>query len=91
MGDIIEPVCADQFHRQGFDASGKTPGEYYNSPFLIEADWLARRYEWYFAEAGILSAGQMSRMKHVEVDLRVECCLSIKVTSSTRRLLWIVS
>jgi 5-methylcytosine-specific restriction endonuclease McrA len=38
---------------------------------LKEADRLARRYEWYFAEMGILSSGQMSRMKHVELVCEV--------------------
>jgi hypothetical protein len=53
--------------------SGKalTPQEkrrvkYYNSPIVKEADWLARRCKWYFTEMGILSAGQISRLKHVE-------------------------
>jgi hypothetical protein len=53
----------------------KRRAKYYNSPFLKEADRLARRYEWFFAEAGVLSAGQMSRMKHVE--LICELMLSI--------------
>ncbi|MDD3179242.1 MAG: DUF262 domain-containing protein [Opitutaceae bacterium] len=69
-GDISDII--DVFVRINSTGKALTPQEkrhakYYNSHFLKEADRLARRYEWYFTDMGILSAGQISRMKHVEL------------------------
>jgi hypothetical protein len=75
MGDIIDLFVRINSTGKALTPQEKRRAKYYNSPFLKEADWLARRYEWYFAEAGVLSAGQMSRMKHVE--LICELMLSI--------------
>lgn len=75
MGDIIDLFVRINSTGKALTPQEKRRAKYYNSPFLKEADWLARRYEWYFAEADILSAGQMSRMKHVE--LICELMLSI--------------
>jgi hypothetical protein len=75
MGDIIDLFVRINSTGKALTPQEKRRAKYYNSPFLKEADWLARRYEWYFGEAGILSAGQMSRMKHVE--LVCELMLSI--------------
>ena len=75
MGDIIDLFVRINSTGKALTPQEKRRAKYYNSPFLKEADWLARRYEWYFTEAGILSAGQMSRMKHVE--LICELMLSI--------------
>ena len=41
--------------------------KYYNSDFLREAGKLAHQYEKYFIENRILSSGQISRMKHIEL------------------------
>ena len=75
MGDII-----DIFVRINSTGKALTPQEqrrakYYNSPFLKEADRIARRHERYFLDGHILSKGQISRMKHVE--LVCELMLSI--------------
>lgn len=75
MGDIIDLFVRINSTGKALTPQEKRRAKYYNSPFLKEADWVARRYEWYFAEACILSAGQMSRMKHVE--LICELMLSI--------------
>ncbi|HOC56520.1 MAG TPA: DUF262 domain-containing protein [Verrucomicrobiota bacterium] len=75
MGDIIDLFVRINSTGKALTPQEKRRAKYYNSPFLKEADWLARRYEWYFDEAGVLSAGQMSRMKHVE--LVCELMLSI--------------
>ncbi len=64
---LVEGVVRINSTGKALTPQEKRRAKYYNSPFLQEADWLARRYEWYFAEAGVLSAGQMSRMKHVEL------------------------
>ena len=74
-GDIIDLFVRINSTGKALTPQEKRRAKYYNSPFLKEADWLARRFEWYFAEAGVLSAGQMSRMKHVE--LICELMLSI--------------
>jgi hypothetical protein len=75
MGDIIDVFVRINSTGKALTPQEKRRAKYYNSPFLKEADWLARRYEWYFEEMGILSAGQISRMKHVE--LICELMLSI--------------
>lgn len=75
MGDIIDVFVRINSTGKALTPQEKRRAKYYNSPFLREADWLARRYEWYFEEMGILSAGQISRMKHVE--LICELMLSI--------------
>jgi hypothetical protein len=78
-GDISDII--DIFVRINSTGKALTPQEkrranYYNrSPFLKEADRLARRYERYFLDLRILSTGQISRMKHVE--LTCELMLSI--------------
>jgi hypothetical protein len=75
MGDIIDLFVRINSTGKALTPQEKRRAKYYNSPFLKEADRVARRYEWYFAEACVLSAGQMSRMKHVE--LICELMLSI--------------
>jgi Protein of unknown function DUF262/HNH endonuclease len=75
MGDIIDVFVRINSTGKALTPQEKRRAKYYNSPFLKEADWLARRYEWYFEEMEILSAGQISRMKHVE--LVCELMLSI--------------
>lgn len=75
LGDIIDLFVRINSTGKALTPQEKRRAKYCDSPFLKEADWLARRYEWYFAEAGVLSAGQMSRMKHVE--LICELMLSI--------------
>ena len=75
MGDIIDVFVRINSTGKALTPQEKRRAKYYNSAFLKEADRLARRYEWYFEEMGILSAGQISRMKHVE--LICELMLSI--------------
>jgi hypothetical protein len=75
MGDIIDVFVRINSTGKALTPQEKRRAKYYNSPFLKEADWLARRYEGYFIEAGILNAGKISRMKHVE--LVCELMLSI--------------
>ena len=77
-GDISDII--DLFVRINSTGKALTPQEkrhakYYNSTLLREAGRLARRYEKYFDEMGILSQGQIARMKHVE--LMCELLLSV--------------
>jgi 5-methylcytosine-specific restriction endonuclease McrA len=45
----------------------KAHAKYFDSPFLKEADRVARRFIRYFEQGRILTPGQISRMKHVEL------------------------
>jgi hypothetical protein len=53
----------------------KQHAKFYNSQFLKTAAKLASKYESYFSQTGIISSGQISRMKHVE--LMCELLISI--------------
>lgn len=69
-GDFSDII--DVFVRINSTGKALTPQEtrharYYNSRFLKKADQLARRFEGYFTEMGILSAAQLNRMKHIEL------------------------
>lgn len=75
MGDIIDVFVRINSTGKALTPQEKRRAKYYNSAFLKEADRLARRYIWYFEEMGVLSLGQISRMKHVE--LICELMLSI--------------
>jgi 5-methylcytosine-specific restriction endonuclease McrA len=75
MGDIIDVFVRINSTGKALTPQEKRRANYYNSPFLKEADRLARRHEEYFTANKILSAGQVSRMKHVE--LICELMLSI--------------
>lgn len=75
MGDIIDLFVRINSTGKALTPQEKRKAKYYNSPFLKEADRLARRNEWYFNDMGILSRSQISRMKHVE--LICELMLSI--------------
>jgi hypothetical protein len=75
MGDIIDVFVRINSTGKALTPQEKRRAKYYNSAFLKEADRVARRYEWYFSDMEILSAGQISRMKHVE--LICELMLSI--------------
>jgi 5-methylcytosine-specific restriction endonuclease McrA len=67
MGDIIEVFVRINSTGKALTPQEKRRAKYYNSAFLKEADRLARRYEPGFRKMGILSAGQISRMKHIEL------------------------
>jgi 5-methylcytosine-specific restriction endonuclease McrA len=67
MGDIIEVFVRINSTGKALTPQEKRRAKYYNSAFLKEADRLARRYETRFRKMGILSAGQISRMKHIEL------------------------
>ena len=76
IADIIDVFIRINSTGKALTPQEKLRANYYNkSPFLKEADRLARRYERYFLDLRILSAGQISRMKHVE--LTCELMLSI--------------
>ena len=67
IGDIIDLFVRINSTGKALTPQEKRHAKYYNSAFLREADRLARRCKDYFLDTGILSAGQISRMKHVEL------------------------
>jgi 5-methylcytosine-specific restriction endonuclease McrA len=66
IGDIIDVFVRINSTGKALTPQEKRHAKYYNSRFLREADRLARRFEEYFRSHGVLGAGQMARMKHVE-------------------------
>ena len=75
LGDIIEVFVRINSTGKALTPQERRRAKYFNSSFLKEADRLARRYESRFVRMGVLSLGQISRMKHVE--LVCELMLSI--------------
>lgn len=67
LGDIIELFVRINSTGKALTPQEKRRAKYYNSAFLKEADRVARGWEGYFEDMGIISAGQASRMKHVEL------------------------
>jgi hypothetical protein len=75
IGDIINVFVRINSTGKALTGQERRHARYYNSPFLKEAARLANRFESYFLANRILSPGQISRMKHVE--LICELMLSI--------------
>jgi hypothetical protein len=67
IGDIIDVFVRINSTGKALTPQEKRHAKYYKSSLLKEADRLARRFETYFRDTGILSSGQISRMKHVEL------------------------
>jgi hypothetical protein len=67
IGDIIDVFVRINSTGKALTRQEQRHAKYYHTPFLKEAARLARRFEPYFVRHGILSAGQLSRMKHVEL------------------------
>jgi len=67
LADIIDLFVRINSTGKALTSAEKRHARYYNSPFLRKAGQLAKRYENYFRSTGILSASQISRMKHVEL------------------------
>lgn len=75
IGDIINVFVRINSTGKALTRQEQRHARYYNSPFLKEAAKLAKRFNGYFLDTGIFSAGQLSRMKHVE--LMCELMLSL--------------
>jgi len=75
LSDIIDLFVRINSTGKALTSAEKQHAKYYNSPFLKTAASIAEKYKDYFSRTGILSAGQISRMKHVE--LLCEIMLSI--------------
>jgi hypothetical protein len=75
LSDIIDVFVRINSTGKALTSAERQHAKYYNSPSLKTAASVAHRYEDYFIRTGVLSAGQISRMKHVE--LICEIMLSI--------------
>jgi hypothetical protein len=73
--DIIDVFVRINSTGKALTSAEKQHAKYYKSPFLRKAASTANKYKKYFESTGILSSGQISRMKHVE--LICEIVLSI--------------
>lgn len=67
LGDIIEVFVRINSTGKALTPQEKRHAKYFNSSFLKEADRLARRFESKFLKMRVLSPGQITRMKHVEL------------------------
>lgn len=71
MGDIIDLFVRINSTGKALTSQEKRHARYYHSPLLKEANRVARKFESFFLQSGILSPGQISRMKHVEFVLEI--------------------
>ncbi len=67
LADIIDLFVRINSTGKALTGQEKRHARYCNSPFLRLATQLAARFEGYFRKHEILSAGQIARMKHVEL------------------------
>jgi len=75
LSDIIDVFVKINSTGKALTSAEKQHAKYYNNSFLKTASNVANKYRDYFLKTGVLSAGQISRMKHVE--LICEIMLSI--------------
>ena len=67
IGQIIDIFVRINSTGKALTKQEKRHARYYNSNFLKEAARVADRFKQYFQDMGVLSTGQLSRMKHVEI------------------------
>jgi 5-methylcytosine-specific restriction endonuclease McrA len=67
LGDIIDVFVRINSTGKALTPQEKRHARFYNSTFLREADKLARKFEGSLRSMGVLSLGQVARMKHVEL------------------------
>lgn len=67
LSDIIDLFVRINSTGKALTAAEKQHAKYYNSPFLKTAANIAEKFKDYFIKTGIMSSGQVSRMKHVEL------------------------
>ncbi len=67
FSDIIDLFVRINSTGKALTSAEKQKAKYYDSPFLKIASGIANKYKPYFTKTQILSAGQISRMKHIEL------------------------
>lgn len=75
LSEVIDLFVKINSTGKALSAAEKRKAKFYDDPFLKEAARLARRFEGYFKSQHVLSAGQILRMK--DVELMCELMLSI--------------
>lgn len=75
LSDVIDLFVRINSTGKALSAAEKRKAKYYNDPLLREARRLAGRYEEYFKKQRILSAGQILRLK--DIELLCELMISI--------------
>jgi hypothetical protein len=75
LSNIIDVFVRINSTGKALTSAERQHAKYYNSPFLKTAANIAAKYKDYLCKTGILTTGQISRMKHVE--LICEIMLSI--------------
>ncbi len=75
LADVIDLFVRINSTGKALTTAEKRHAKYYNSPFLREASKLAAKHEGYLRKNKILTAGQITRMRHVE--LMCELMISI--------------
>lgn len=76
LSDVIDLFVRINSTGKALSSSEKRHARYHKSHFLKEASKLASKYQKYFIKQKVLSSGQITRMKHVE--LIAELMISIK-------------
>ena len=67
LHDIIDVFVRINSTGKALTTAEKQHAKYYNSEFLKTAARVASKYEDYFVKSDIISAGQITRMKHIEL------------------------
>ena len=67
LHDIIDVFVRINSTGKALTTAEKQHAKYYNSEFLKTAARVASKYEDYFVKSNIISAGQLTRMKHIEL------------------------
>lgn len=67
LHDIIDVFIRINSTGKALTTAEKQHAKYYNSEFLKTAAKVASKYENYFVKSGIISVGQITRMKHIEL------------------------
>ncbi|MFO1528252.1 MAG: hypothetical protein U1F77_00645 [Kiritimatiellia bacterium] len=67
LGEIIDLFVRINSTGKPLSAAEKRHARFYNSDFLLKASRISDSWQEYFKKSKILSPGQISRMKHVEL------------------------
>lgn len=78
LSDIIDLFVRINSTGKKLTSAEKRHARYYNSEFLKQAGRLAERYRRYFLDHRILSAGAITRMKHVELTCELMASIAAR-------------
>jgi len=78
LADIIDLFVRINSTGKRLTGAEKRHARFFRSDFLKQAGWLAERKQRFFLENRILSRGQISRMKHIELVCELMASLQFK-------------